>query len=116
MSKFFAIVGIAFLGTPFEGSWEFGNHAARVRIAAASLTDGILSRELVQYLRSGSRENPGPLDDLVQTFCLMMTNGDTKIDFVCFYETEPTRFSAVGEKIPDCDIKRELEDSGELEG
>jgi hypothetical protein len=109
-------VGIAFLGTPFQGSWQFGNNAAQLRIAVASLTDGELSQELVQYLHLGSRKTPSPLDELVVRFREMMTNGATKIDFWCFYETRATKFSAVGKKLPDSDAKKELEANGYLKG
>ena len=109
-------VGIAFLGTPFQGSWAFGNNAAQLRIAVASLTDSEISQALVQYLHSGSRKSPSPLDELGQKFREMMTHDATKIDFCCFYETRDTDFSAIGKKLPDSDAKKELEANGLLKG
>ncbi|KAH6967166.1 hypothetical protein EDB82DRAFT_542181 [Fusarium venenatum] len=94
-------VGVAFLGTPFSGSWETGYTVADLRVAVAIQSGSEYNRELMEYLRQGTRESPGPLDDLVQRFSEMIHHEDFKFGKVCFYETRHTNFSAYRKKLPE---------------
>ncbi|EXU98174.1 ankyrin repeat protein [Metarhizium robertsii] len=87
-------IGVVFLGTPFRGSWEFGYTTADVRVSAAIATETEFTRELIEYLKQGTPELPGPLDQLVQRFSEMIHHRDFNFDKVCFYETRRTDFSA----------------------
>ncbi|RGP63215.1 ankyrin repeat [Fusarium longipes] len=93
-------VGVAFLGTPFLGSWETGYSVADLRVAVAVESGGEYNRELMEYLRQGTTEFPSPLDDLVQRFSEMVHHEDFKFGKVCFYETRHTNFSAYRKKLP----------------
>ncbi|KAM0490273.1 hypothetical protein ACHAP8_011750 [Fusarium lateritium] len=93
-------VGVAFLGTPFSGSWGTGYTVADLRVAVAIESGGEYNRELMEYLRQGTPESPGPLDDLVQKFSEMIHHTDFKFGKVCFYETRHTNFSAYRKKLP----------------
>ncbi|QPC62822.1 hypothetical protein HYE67_005053 [Fusarium culmorum] len=93
-------VGVAFLGTPFLGSWDTGYTVADLRVAVAIESGGEYNRELMEYLRQGTAESPGPLDALVQRFAEMIHHEDFKFGQVCFYETRHTNLSAYREKLP----------------
>jgi hypothetical protein len=97
-------VGVAFLGTPFQGSWPTGYMAAQLRIAVAtnaSDEEGIeYSRELPEFLRRGTEDDPSPLDELVITFTELISSDASKFPVVCVYETRHTKFSAVTRTLP----------------
>jgi len=97
-------VGAAFLGTPFRGSWPTGYSVAQLRIAvakSASDEDGIeYSRELPEFLRRGTVDDPSPLDELVTTFTELIHSDDSKFPVVCVYETRHTKFSAAIRTLP----------------
>ncbi|OBS22687.1 hypothetical protein FPOA_09019 [Fusarium poae] len=88
-------VGLAFLGTPFRGSWDTGTEVARLRIEAARRADPDkniqYSMELVQYLKEGTRDVPSPLDDLMRRFQESMKNPKFRIPEVSLYETQPAQ-------------------------
>jgi hypothetical protein len=92
-------VGVAFLGTPFQGSHESFYTAAQLRIAVALQMGGEASVELVNYLRSDG-EGVGQLDELVQRFCEMAADGELTFPMVCFYETQRTDFSKIVRDLP----------------
>ncbi|KIL85180.1 ankyrin repeat protein [Fusarium avenaceum] len=94
-------IGVAFLGTPFLGSWDLGYSIADLRVAVAIESGGEYNRELMEYLRQGTAQSPGPLDDLVQRFSEMIHHKDFKFGKVCFYETRHTNFSAYRKKLPE---------------
>jgi hypothetical protein len=106
------IVGVAFLGTPFQGSWNAGYTAAQLRIAAAIQTGSEHSQELVQYLGRGSEHRSSPLDELVQRFCEMTSHNYFKFKIVCFYETRATNFCAVLKRLPEGYAKGQLDTNG----
>lgn len=92
--------GVAFLGTPFRGSWDTGYTTASLRILFAIDSKTEYARELIEYLRSGTPERPSPLDTLRQRFSEMIHNDQYKFAVVCFYETRRTNFSAKIKKLP----------------
>ncbi|KAK2612317.1 hypothetical protein QQS21_001743 [Conoideocrella luteorostrata] len=104
-------IGVTFLGTPFQGSWGTGYTAADMRIAAAIESEGEYTQELIQYLRRGSPDCPGPLDSLVQRFCEMIRHKNSKFGVVCFYETRHTNFSAKIKRLPK-DYAKKLDANG----
>lgn len=93
-------VGVAFLGTPFQGSWDLGYSVADLRIAVAIEAGHEYNRELMEYLRQGTAAAPSPLDALVQRFTEMIHHEDFKFGKVCFYETRHTDFSPYRKKLP----------------
>ena len=93
-------VGVAFLGTPFRGSWDAGYTAAQLWIAVAIATGGEHSKELPQYLREGSSHQPSPLDELADKFCELVKYQAYKFDIVCIYETRYINHSAKRRKLP----------------
>jgi hypothetical protein len=92
-------VGVAFLGTPFQGSHACFYTAAQLRIAVAVHMGGEVSNELVRYLRNDAGGR-GELDELIQRFCEMVENNELKFPMVCFYETLSTDFSKVIRNLP----------------
>jgi len=118
--KYFEIlrytVGVAFLGTPFRGSWPTGYTATQLRIAAAMSASAQerfeSSQELVQLLRSGTTENPSPLDELVNTFVEQIQFGPYKFPIVCFYETRHANFSAVLRTLPADFVQTQVDENG----
>ncbi|RBR26145.1 uncharacterized protein FIESC28_01036 [Fusarium coffeatum] len=94
------VAGVAFLGTPFGGSWTTGYFVADLRVNAASDASYEYNRELMAYLRPGTIDVPSPLDDLVKDFALLIHNEDYKIGVVCFYETRHTYVSSYIKRLP----------------
>jgi hypothetical protein len=105
-------VGVAFLGTPFCGSWDAGYKAAELRIAVAIATGGEYSKELPQYLRGGNSHQPSPLDEVADKFYEMVKHEAYKFDIVCVYETRHTNFSAKRRKLPKGYAEGELNADG----
>ncbi|PVH70823.1 NACHT-domain-containing protein [Cadophora sp. DSE1049] len=105
-------VGVTFLGTPFQGSWDAGYNTAQLRIAYAAQIGSESSQELIQYLQKASNNRPSPLDELVQTFCEMINHKDLKNKIVCFYESRNTNHSAIGKKLPEGYAKEQLNVNG----
>ncbi|CAG7557861.1 unnamed protein product [Fusarium equiseti] len=95
-----SIAGVAFLGTPFRGSWKTGNLVANLRVRVASEVAGEYNRELMEYLKPGTIDAPSPLDDLVQRFTEMIHHADFSFGKVCFYETRCTDFTPHLRKLP----------------
>ncbi len=97
-------VGVAFLGTPFRGSWRTGYVNAKLWCDLAQREKAAYSQELVQYLRSDSRSDgggaPSPLDELVQKFTEMTQHDAFKFPITCFYETRDARFSSYLARFP----------------
>lgn len=58
------------------------------------------SRELIEYLHMGTKDRPGPLDELVNAFTELIQSDAFKFPVVCFYETRYTKFSAVLRTLP----------------
>lgn len=93
-------VGVAFLGTPFQGTDKFLHDLTLLRIAAAVEAGEESSTELARYLRHDKdRED---LDELVTNFCKLRNNPKYELPVVCFCEQFPTNFqSFVGRLHPD---------------
>ncbi|PHH87967.1 hypothetical protein CDD83_8168 [Cordyceps sp. RAO-2017] len=98
-------VGIAFLGTPFQGSNEHFYTVTQLRIAVAIWMGGAASDELVKYLRNDA-SGRGQLDEVIQRFCEMIEDSEFKIAIVCFYETQPTDFTKVVCQLPPQFVKQ----------
>ncbi|ETS76030.1 hypothetical protein PFICI_12974 [Pestalotiopsis fici W106-1] len=96
-------VGIAFLGTPFRGSWRVGHSTATTRVDLAKQENVDFNKELIQYLRNNSRHDaengPSPLDEVVQKFSEMLLS-DRSLEVVCFYERFPTVIAAIQQDLP----------------
>lgn len=108
-------VGAAFLGTPFQGSWDTGYTAAQLRIAVATEENRECSRELIAYLRTGDRNDgngSSPLDELTQQFCQMIIHDHFKFPITCFYETRATNFSSIVKGLPEDYIKTQIDTNG----
>lgn len=109
-------VGAAFLGTPFRGSWGVGYTAAQLRIAVAMKAqmeeNVVYSRELVEYLRSGTMDKPGPLDELVNTFSELIHSDAFKFPLVCFFENRKTDFSAILRNLPSDYVQTVINERG----
>lgn len=105
-------VGVAFLGTPFRGSWKPGHIASDPRIEVAIGTGCEHSRELIQYLRPTSDNVASPLDELVTRFCEMVNHKNFKFGIVCVYETRDTNFSAIRRKLPEGYAEEKLDANG----
>ncbi|KAG5760817.1 hypothetical protein H9Q72_011078 [Fusarium xylarioides] len=107
---FDSCIGIASLGTPFRGSWDFGTQVARRRIEAARRANPEenvqYSMELVQYLRKGTDDNPSPLDDLIHRFDASMENAKFKIPRAELYETLPAQFAGPLSRLSPEDVDR----------
>ncbi|KAI0545030.1 hypothetical protein F4679DRAFT_562410 [Xylaria curta] len=108
-------IGIAFLGTPFRGSWMLGYEFALRLIDQEAERGESHSQELIQYLRTDSRMDarglPSPLDDVVQRFSEMIHNTKFKssTDVVCFYETLPTNYESVLKALDNSNMPNESE-------
>lgn len=93
-----------FLGTPFHGSWQTGTQVAERRIEQAKQAkpeDNIqYSRELVQYLKLGTKDHPSPLDNLIHRFQESMNNPKYTIPRASLYELRPTNFAAPLSRLP----------------
>ncbi|KAJ2986541.1 hypothetical protein NUW58_g4975 [Xylaria curta] len=108
---FHSTVGVAFLGTPFQGSWNTGYTAAQLRLAVARESGFECSQELVEYIR-GASGHRSLLDDLVQRFTEMIHDQAFKFDIVCFYETRHTNFSAILKKLPPEYVQEQIDPNG----
>ncbi|KAF5723137.1 ankyrin repeat [Fusarium mundagurra] len=93
-------VGVAFLGTPFKGSWNTGYSVADMRVSVAIQAGLEYNRELMEYLRLGTPEAPGPLESLTQRFSEMIHHQSFKFGKSCFYETRHTNLSAYRSRLP----------------
>ena len=97
-------IGIVFIGTPFYGSWQTGSQTANLRIEAAMQAkpdDNIqYSRELIQYLKLGTKDTPSPLDNLIHRFEESIINPKYRIPCASLYETQPTKFAASLLRLP----------------
>lgn len=93
-------VGVAFLGTPFRGSWQTGTAALLARIEEARRKGDELTLEFGQYLKLGTREVPSPLGPLVQRFSEMVSEDEFKFDMVCVFETRDTSFEPIAKRAP----------------
>lgn len=91
-------LGIAFLGTPFQGSHRSLCTVTEQRVAVAVAAGGQSSQELVKYLRAEGHR--GELDELVKRFCEMTTHDSVEVEVVCFYETLHTDFTSIVGKLP----------------
>ncbi|KAI0446725.1 hypothetical protein F4803DRAFT_449217 [Xylaria telfairii] len=85
-------VGVAFLGTPFQGGHPGAVTAAQMRIAVAMEMGFESSSKLVKYLEA---EGNDELDELVQSFCEMVNKPGSKFPIVCFYERHTMDFTAM---------------------
>jgi hypothetical protein len=94
-----SVAGIAFLGTPFGGSWETGYLVANLRLEMAADAATEYNRELIDYLRPGTRDAPSPLQDLIERFTYMIRQKDFNFGIICFYETRDTDFSPYKNKL-----------------
>ncbi|KAI1129789.1 ARM repeat-containing protein [Nemania abortiva] len=97
--------GIAFLGTPFQGSNETFYDATQIRIAIAESMGGEASDEMVKYLRNTDGER-GELDEVVHHFCELIEQDDYKFTMFCFYETHVTDFTKVIGKLPEGFVRK----------
>lgn len=70
------------------------------------------SRELVEYLRRGTIDKPGPLDELIDAFAELVQSSAFKFPVVCFYETRHTNFSAVLRTLPRDFAQTEVDKNG----
>lgn len=70
-----------------------------MRVSAAIAAAREYNKELIEYLKQGTPESPGPLDDLVQRFTEMIRHSDCNFGIVCFYENRHTDFSAKIKKL-----------------
>ncbi|KAI0855015.1 ARM repeat-containing protein [Xylaria cubensis] len=91
--------GIAFLGTPFQGSHASFYDATQLRIAVAESMGGEVSNEMVKYLRN-SDDGRRELDELVQRFRELIEQEAFKFPMICFYETRQTDFRKVMRNLP----------------
>lgn len=98
-------VGVAFMGTPFQGSHQGFVTATQLRLNIAISAGGETADELIKYLSSNNRDR-GQLDDTVQLFCEMSTSNSFKFPIRCFYETQRTDFKKVLKKLPPEYIKQ----------
>lgn len=91
--------GVAFLGTPFQGSHQGFYTAAQLRAAVAISMSGEGSEHLVEYLNNdvNARES---LDELVRLFTEMVFRKQFNFSIICFHETLPTDFRAVVKNLP----------------
>ncbi|KAL7942664.1 hypothetical protein V8C42DRAFT_360055 [Trichoderma barbatum] len=91
--------GIAFLGTPFQGSHRGFYTAAQLRVTVALSMGSGAADHLAKYLNSdaNSRES---LDELVRLFTEMIFQKRFSFDIICFHETMPTDFRAVVKNLP----------------
>ncbi|KAH7370292.1 armadillo-type protein [Rhexocercosporidium sp. MPI-PUGE-AT-0058] len=87
-------VGVAFLGTPFQGSHCGFLTATQLRLDIAISMGGETADELVKYLSNNEGERR-QLDDVVQLFCEMVSNKSFSFPIRCFYETHKTDFKNV---------------------
>lgn len=112
-----AVVGAAFLGTPFRGSWDAGNAAAKIRVtiaeSAAKSEGRQISRELIQYLRMGTTIEPGPLDQLVDEFTQLVADNQFQFPMTCFFETAPTKHQALIDRFPEGHVQTEIDPDGQ---
>jgi hypothetical protein len=92
-------IGVAFLGTPFQGSHNCFYTATQLRVAVVIHIGGEVSNELVKYLKNDA-SGRGELDELVQRFCEIVQNDDLKFPMICFYETQRLDFSKVVRDLP----------------
>ncbi|KAI0862783.1 hypothetical protein F4860DRAFT_512383 [Xylaria cubensis] len=110
--------GIAFLGTPFRGSWLLGYEFALRLIDQEIVKGESPSQDLAQYLRPDSRSDrnglPSPLDDVFQRFSEMIHTPKIKsvTDVVCFYETRPTNYSSVLKALDRNTMPKEFDPTG----
>ena len=99
-----SVVGLAFLGTPFNGSWTTGNKTAAMRVDVArqaAAEEGIqYSAELISYLTRSTVDGSNPLDEMVQRFHEMVADKDYNVSLACFYETRHTKHSASLSRVP----------------
>lgn len=86
-------VGIAFLGTPFQGTNDGFISAVQLRIAVALSMDDQASDELAKYL------NTEELNEVVLQFCEMVQHKNFKFPITCFYETKRTDFTKAIKKL-----------------
>lgn len=91
---------MAFLGTPFRGSWQTGTAALQARIEEAKRKGDELTLEIGQYLKLSTREVPSPLGPLVQRFSEMVSEDEFKFDMVCVFETRDTSFEPIAKRAP----------------
>jgi len=91
-------VGVAFLGTPFQGTHQFLYEFTLLRIAAAIDAGEESSQELAKYLQHGSER--GTLDELVSKFCQLKDNPHYKFPVVCFFEELRTDFTSFLSRLP----------------
>ncbi|EFY98052.2 nacht nucleoside triphosphatase [Metarhizium robertsii ARSEF 23] len=87
-------VGIAFLGTPFQGSNKGFITSTQLRLNIAISSGGETADELVKYLNNNDSERK-QLDEVVQQFCEMANSKMFKFPIICFYETRRTDFKKV---------------------
>jgi hypothetical protein len=87
-------IGVAFIGTPFQGSHQGFFTATQLRLNIAISAGGETADELIKYLSNNNRERR-QLDDVVQQFCEMVHNNRFKFPIRCFYETQRTDFKKV---------------------
>ncbi|XXH03081.1 hypothetical protein Hte_009471 [Hypoxylon texense] len=92
-----ATSGIAFLGTPFQGSHGCFYSATELRLAVATSMGAETSGELLKYLRFS---NDGQLEELFKSFCELVYDFSPRIRIVCFYETHRTDFTKVIKDLP----------------
>ncbi|KAM4068139.1 NB-ARC domain-containing protein [Hirsutella rhossiliensis] len=86
-----ATVGVAFLGTPFQGSHDGFLTATQLRLNVAAASGGETASELLKYLDKHDDQRR-QLDDVVQQFCEMTSSDMFKFPIICFYETHRTDF------------------------
>ncbi|KAI0436478.1 hypothetical protein F4803DRAFT_556972 [Xylaria telfairii] len=99
--------GVVFLSTPFRGSAEGHINATAIRIAAAAKQKLATSDDLMKYLRA--KEARDELHEVVQNFTVMIRHDSFKFPFTCFYETQPTDFSKIVDKL-DEEFKNKLDE------
>ncbi|KAI1774254.1 heterokaryon incompatibility protein-domain-containing protein [Hypoxylon cercidicola] len=102
-------VGVAFLGTPFQGTDKFLHDATLLRIVAAAEDGAESSEGLVRYLRHDAER--GELDELVHKFVMLKDNPRYKFPVVCFYEQLQTDLKSVLERLPP-DVAKRLDTRG----
>lgn len=108
----FHTVGVTFLGTPFHGSHGPGYTAAELRIAVAYQNGKSYSRELIEYIRMGTQDKPGPLEEVITRFTELLINDPYRFRIVCFYEQCPTSFFAKLSKLPQSYKQKEIDPNG----
>jgi len=92
--------GIAFLGTPFRGSWNFGSLLAEKRVQHSIQRNNEFSRELTQYLRPSTREHRSPLEGLREQLHNLLESRRPFCMTVCFFETRRSTYIARIKKLP----------------